>query len=205
MNSLSEYYCVNIRDYLIANEKGETEEQRLKEIISGFICPLNLSIERFLKGSAVEFARKHQSVTYLVLSNENSKLLGYFTLAVKSLTVSVDCVSSTVKKRLIRVGEQNIEKKTCTFPAFLLAQFGKNYAESIGMKITGDDLMQLAWIIIRKIQYMCGGVVVFLEAKDNPGLISFYENKNGFRQFGRRICHAAEDGPCELIQFMRFL
>ena len=33
--------------------------------LAGFSCPLNKDVERFLKQQSVEFAKKHQAVTYL--------------------------------------------------------------------------------------------------------------------------------------------
>ncbi len=57
------------------------------ELLSGFSSPKNKDVERFLKKSAIEFTKKNQSVTYLVVSAEDVRLLGYFTLALKPLTV----------------------------------------------------------------------------------------------------------------------
>ena len=43
-------------------------EPMLARVLSGFSCPKNPDVERFLKKSAVEFTKKSQSVTYLVFS-----------------------------------------------------------------------------------------------------------------------------------------
>ncbi len=40
----------------------------LARVLSGFSCPKNPDVERFLKKSAVEFTKKSQSVTYLAFS-----------------------------------------------------------------------------------------------------------------------------------------
>ena len=45
--------------------------------------PLNEDIEVFLKSNAIQFAREKKSVTYLVVDEDDSFLLGYFTIAHK--------------------------------------------------------------------------------------------------------------------------
>lgn len=77
----------------------------LNRVLSGFSCPKNPDVEQFLKKSAVEFAKKNQSVTYLVFSVEGKELLGYFTLAIKPLTVRGETVSNTTKRKLLRISE----------------------------------------------------------------------------------------------------
>lgn len=59
----------------------------------------------FFKKNAVEFTKKSQSVTYLVFSVEGKELLGYFTLALKPLSVRGETVSNTMKRKLLRISE----------------------------------------------------------------------------------------------------
>ncbi len=80
---------------------------RLKNI--ELSIPMNPDVERFLKHSSIEFTKKNQSVTYLVFSVADGKLLGYFTLALKPLTIRGETVSNTVKRQLLRVSE--LDKK----------------------------------------------------------------------------------------------
>lgn len=54
----------NIRRYL-KNDNPKIGEERLVQVLSGFSCPKNTDAEHFLKNSAIEFAKKNQSVTYL--------------------------------------------------------------------------------------------------------------------------------------------
>ncbi len=49
--------------------------------------------------------KKNQSVTYLVFSKDNGEMLGYFTLALKPLTIRGETVSNTTKRKLLRVSE----------------------------------------------------------------------------------------------------
>ena len=82
-----EYTAVNIRDYLLDNHSEITGEQILINLFSGFSCPSNPNVEKFLKENAVNFTKKNQSVTYLVFSEKTATIVGYFTLAIKPITV----------------------------------------------------------------------------------------------------------------------
>ena len=87
---------------------------------------------------------KNQSVTYLVVSAEDVRLLGFFTLALKPLTVRGETVSNTMKRKLLRISELDKQSDTYTMSAYLVAQLGKNFLESEGKGITGEELLKLA-------------------------------------------------------------
>ena len=126
MAEKNKYRIINIRRY-IGNENLELGEDELLQILSEFSCPMNPDVERFLKYSSIEFTKKNQSVTYLVFSVADGKLLGYFTLALKPLTIRGETVSNTVKKKLLRISELDKDSDTYTMSAYLIAQLGKNY------------------------------------------------------------------------------
>ena len=71
------------------------------QLLSEFLCPLNPDVERFLKQQSIEFAKKHQAVTYLILSLEDAELLGYFSITIKPLVVKAEPFSNTVKHKTI--------------------------------------------------------------------------------------------------------
>ena len=198
------FFSVNIREYLALGNDEEAGEPALIELLSGFSCPKNQDVERFLKKSAIEFTKKNQSVTYLVVSAEDVRLLGYFTLALKPLTVRGETVSNTMKKKLLRISELDEKSDTYTMSAYLVAQLGKNFSESGGKEITGEELLKLAWDKIREIQYLGGGVVTFLEAENEDKLLSFYR-RNRFSQFDTRQTVSSTDEPHELVQLLRLL
>lgn len=199
----SKYSVINIRRYL-KNDNPKIGEDRLLQVLSGFSCPKNPDLEHFLKNSSIEFTKKNQSVTYLVFSKENGALLGYFTIALKSLTVRGETVSKTMKRKLLRISELDEKSDTYTMAAYLIAQLGKNYAEGMEKKITGAELLELAWGIIERMQYMGGGLVVFLEANNDEKLLSFY-NTNRFAQFDTRLTTSNLENQYELIQLLRLL
>ncbi len=203
MTEKNKYRIINIRRY-IGNENPELGEDELLQILSEFSCPMNPDVERFLKYSSIEFTKKNQSVTYLVFSVADGKLLGYFTLALKPLTVRGETVSNTVKRKLLRVSELDKKSDTYTMSAYLIAQLGKNYSEKDGKMITGAELLGLAWDKIKATQYMFGGMVTFLEAENEENLLSFYRN-NRFSQFDTRQTTSDADESHELVQLLRLL
>ena len=203
MTEKNKYRIINIRRY-IGNENPELGEDELLQIFSEFSCPMNPDVERFLKHSSIEFTKKNQSVTYLVFSVADGKLLGYFTLALKPLTVRGETVSNTVKRKLLRVSELDKKSDTYTMSAYLIAQLGKNYSEKDGKMITGAELLGLAWDKIKATQYMFGGMVTFLEAENEEKLLSFYRD-NRFSQFDTRQTISDTDESHELIQLLRLL
>ena len=198
------FFSVNIREYLALGNDEEAGEPALVELLSGFSSPKNKDVEHFLKKSAIEFTKKNQSVTYLVVSAEDVRLLGYFTLALKPLTVRGETVSNTMKRKLLRISELDEKSDTYTMSAYLIAQLGKNFSESGGTEITGAELLKLAWDKIKEIQYLGGGIVTFLEAEKEEKLLSFYRD-NRFSQFDTRQTASDTDEAHELVQLLRLL
>ncbi len=198
------FFVINIRKYLALGNDCEAGEPALVRLLSGFSCPKNPDVERFLKKSSIEFTKKNQSVTYLVFSKESGEMLGYFALALKPLTVRGETVSNTVKRKLLRISELDKESDTYTMSAYLIAQLGKNYTGGRNDEITGKELIELAWMIIEKTQYMMGGMVTFLEAENEERLLSFYRD-NRFSQFDTRQASPGKDEPHEFVQLLRLL
>lgn len=203
MGTQDKFLVTNIRRYLDSDNPKLGEEKLIHEI-SEFSCPKNLDVERFLKKNAILFTKKNQSVTYLVFSLSSLKLVAYFTIALKSLTVRGETVSNTVKRKLLRVSELDEKSDTYTMSAYLIAQLGKNYTDNRNREITGKELVELAWTVIEEIQYMGGGMVTFLEAENEEKLLSFYQN-NGFARFDTRQVKSNINKSHELIQLLRLL
>ena len=197
------YSVINIRKYLESHDPRLGEED-LVQILSEFSCEKNPDVEMFLKKNAIEFTKKNQSITYIVFSMEDGELLGYFTIALKPLTVRGETVSNTVKKKLLRISELDEETQTYTMSAYLIAQLGKNFTNGANEKITGAELLEAAWSKVEEIQYQAGGVVTFLEANNDKKLLSFYSN-NRFVKFDTRQTVSKNQEPHELVQLLRML
>lgn len=197
-----EFLILNIREYL---KQGESGENILKQIFSTFSCSKNLDVERFLREQAINFTKKNQSVTYVVLSPEEGQILGYFTITIKPISVNADYFSNTVKRKIARVSEQNEDSGNYSLSAYLIAQLGRNFENDLKGTITGQELLELAFEKIRDLQYMVGGMVVFLEAEENEKLMDFYEKKNGFKRFNTKETKSAMAGTHTLIQLLKVL
>ena len=194
MQQVNNFIVLNIREYL-ENDDGRLGEEKLLRFLSGFSSPLNLDVERFLK---------HQAVTYLVLSQEDAELLGYFSITVKPLVVRAEPFSNTVKRKLARFSEIDKGEQTYNLAAYLIAQLGKNFNDRAKGRITGKELLEAAIRQVQSLQYQAGGMVAFVEAENNAKLLSFYENY-GFKQFDTRQTVSKESEPHELVQLLRLV
>ena len=182
----------------------ELGEDDLRQVLSEFSCEKNPDVERFAKEQSIEFAKKQQSVTYLVFSTEDAELVGYFAITIKPITVNAESFSNTIKKKLARVSELNEQNHTYNMAAYLIAQLGKNYNNGANDRITGEELLGLAIKQLQQLQYLAGGMVVFLETLNEEKLLSFYQGK-GFQQFDSRLSESASHEPHELIQLLKIL
>lgn len=203
MQEVSKYTVFNIREYLNGNNE-ELGEDDLRQVLSEFSCEKNPDVERFAKEQSIEFAKKQQSVTYLVFSTEDAELVGYFAITIKPIMVNAESFSNTIKKKLARVSELNEQNHTYNMAAYLIAQLGKNYNNGANDRITGEELLGLAIKQLQQLQYLAGGMVVFLETLNEEKLLSFYQGK-GFQQFDSRLSESASHEPHELIQLLKIL
>lgn len=87
--------------------------------------------------------------------------------------------------------------------AYLIAQLGKNFADGRNNRIT-EQRCWTAWSVIEEMQYMGGGMVVFLEANNDDKLLKYY-NDNRFSQFDTGQTTSKDQEPHELVQLLRLL
>lgn len=201
---LNDITVFNIREYLSVKDDKALGEEELSGLLSEFSCEKNLDVERFLKEQSIEFTKKNQSVTYLVFTNEDAALVGYFTLAIKPISVNAEKFSSTMKRKIARVSGLNEVNGTYTLSAYLIAQLGKNFRNNANAKISGEQLLRAAVDTIKELQYMAGGMVIFLEAEDKEKLMHFYD-KNGFKRFGTRKIKAGMEEAHTLVQLLKVM
>lgn len=132
---IDDFLILNIREYL---RQGEDGEDMLRQVFSTFSCEKNADVERFLLQQSINFTKKNQSVTYIVITPEQGQIVGYFTITIKPITVNADNFSNTIKKKIARVSEQNLENRNYSLSAYLIAQLGKNYQDGANFAITGE-------------------------------------------------------------------
>ena len=202
---LSDVTVFNIRECLSGKNDSDFGEEELKQILSEFSCNKNPDVERFLKNDSIVFTKKNQSVTYLVFTNDDAVLVGYFTIAIKPITVNTEKFSNTIKRKIARVSEVDEETGTYTLSAYLIAQLGKNFADGANERVTGKQLLQAAVDTIKELQYIAGGMVIFLETDNNQRLLQFYEEQNGFKRFDTRENRNGIDQAHTLIQLLKVM
>ena len=193
---------INILDMI--DEYGEKE---CKEILFSFSCPLNKDVEAFLHNKAIEFARQHIAITFLIfMVQDNQKLLvGYYTLANKFLSVPRTPLSKTIRKKMAKFSHYDEDNDCYMLPIPLIAQLGKNYTYLKGRCIEGTDLLRLACKRVMQVQRMIGGKMTYIECASNRRLYEFYTN-NDFYELGRRETSSGEieENPA-LVQMIRYL
>lgn len=185
-------------------------EDAAKSILSGFCCPQNPDVEKFMRVKAIEFAKHGWSQTHLLFASYKKEpvLAGYFTLTNKYIMINADKkMSKTLRKRISAFAtfDSNIKKYFMTAP--LIAQLGKNYANDYNKLISGDELLAVACDKIRSIQVDLGGRFTYLECEDKPVLTEFYQ-RNGFYNFGRRYLEKDEINDFDtqyLVQMIKYL
>ncbi len=152
---------------------------------------MNGEVEGFLKTKARQSAKLSTSVTYLVWSDAQRELVGYFTLAQKAYSVQGTILSSSNRRLISRFAE---EDNAGNFHAavYLIAQLGKNF--SVDKRISGSELIGMALDEFRAIKSRVGGKLVMIEREDDrPKLLAFYQS-NGFKSWTKR--DDAKDKVC---------
>ncbi len=139
-------------------------EQRVREMLNNFSCPLNPGVENFFKKNSIDFTKKSQSVTYFVIPIDEVVPVGLFALTIKPLTIGINNIkSNTQRKKIERICKLDEKTQSYTMAAYLIAQLRKNFYHGFNEKISGDELLDAALYIIKNLQYQAGGMIVFVE------------------------------------------
>lgn len=129
-------------------------------------------------------------------------LVGIFTLAHKAVEVTNTNISNTARRKLSRYAKLDEETDKYNVSAFLIAQFGKNSAVSEKWKISGNELMDLAFEVLRHVQYFVGGGVVYLDCENIDKVLGFYKSDyNRFKIFGERMARSEGKLYLQLLKF----
>ena len=147
----------------------------------------NPDVESFFKEKAVQATKLNTAATYLVISYKNKKfdILGYFTLAIKMLTLKQSVLSKRECREISRFGYFDDESESYKLPAILIAQFSRNF-HGDSESMSGADLMGIALDKIRDLLHSASGKAVFLECEQEEKIVGFYENA-GFQPLGNTV------------------
>ena len=192
-------------------------DERVNSLISNFSCPKNPDIEKFLREKAIIFEKQLWSSTYLIFTDddEETKLLAYFTLLLKSIVIDgpsggsktpasgVGALSRGSIKLLYNYGTHDKTTNRYTISLPLIAQLSKNFSNGYDNLITGDDILNIACGKAWELQRQLSGQFVFIECEDNQKLKDFYTS-NSFVEVRRRYIKP-EESDKYLIQMIRFL
>lgn len=201
------YRVVNLK--ILTEELGE---DRTKQILSGFSCPLNPDVEYFLAKKAIDFAKNGWAQTHLVFASYQGEwvLVGYFALANKYIRISAKHLgkaTSSLRRRIAKFATLDKDLKAYFLGAPLIAQLGKNYTNNYDTLITGSELLAEACHKIQRLQFDIGGKFAYIECEDKPKLIDFYA-KNGFCEFDHRMLDRDETDKLDgsyLVQMLKYI
>ena len=144
---MNDCIAVNIQDMLKA-----IGEEELLSLLSDFSCPLNSEVEDFVRNKSIDFTQRKLSITYLVMKRTNEAkniLVGIYTLAHKAIEITNSNISNTTRKKLLRYATLDKDTDKYNISAFLIAQFGKNSAVPEKYSITGNELMDLTFELLK--------------------------------------------------------
>ena len=174
MPTKNNFEVVCLADFLDSSEG----EDFFKNMSCSF-SSINKDVEKFLKEKAIQSTKLGTSSTYILIhKGQTPQILGYFTLAIKILTINLSSLSKSVERVISRFGYYDETYKTYHIPAILIAQFGRNFNKDSNT-ISGLDLMAITLKYVRDILHRTSGKTVFLECEKKEKLIDFYK-KTGF-------------------------
>ncbi|MBP2622952.1 GNAT family N-acetyltransferase [Streptococcus oricebi] len=176
-------YIISLSDLLAA--VGDEESKSILQQFKGRKADTSTphDVEVFLHKKAIDFERSAISTTHLVFEAETNLLLGFFSLTMKPLKMNkknFEKLSNTRKKKLLRIGRRTSDQKY-EVNGYLIGQLGKNHIEEIDQKITGNELLTLAYKKVKEASQIIRCKYVWLECEDTEKLISFY-TKFGFSE-----------------------
>ena len=95
LQAKNRFVSINLKDLV-----EQIGEDATKGILSSFECPINKDVEIFIRDKAIEFTKHGISSTHLVFwesfsefFGESRELVGYYTLASKSIILLSDLLS----------------------------------------------------------------------------------------------------------------
>ncbi len=144
----------------------------VERALSSFKCEKNSDEEDFLHNKAISYERHNKARTYLVYDDSYLHLLGYFTIAFKS----IDLKNISKTKRKDMTAGEDVE----AYSAYLIGHIAKN--SDLHTDLKGTQLLQYAKSVIAEARDLIGGRLIYIDCKDIEKLKTFYLD-NGFKYF----------------------
>ena len=134
----------------------------------------NDDVTRFLKEDAISYCNSNRAKTFLLLGDDTGDLLGYFTLAVKSVEYR-DKITNSLRNR---IAGHSTSEKIAAF--YLIGQLGRD--KNLSKKGFGKNLLDTALLYLIEAQSIIGLRYCLVETEpteSNNRVVDFYED-NGF-------------------------
>ena len=181
--------------------KGKSDNE-VSDFLKGFSCKKNKEVQWFLRKLSMRFARLNISATHLVLSEDFERIVAYYTLVCKPLSVMADELGEDSRNSLEEFCRLNEQRRCYDFSAYLIAQLGRNYAPDLAETISGDELMNVILDHLRRMRINLGGNVAFVEyEKGNAKLLEYY-TRNGFVSMHSKSDSGENDKLAQLFRFI---
>ena len=181
--------------------KGKSDEE-VSDFLKSFSCKKNKEVQWFLRKLSMRFARLNISATHLVLSEDFERIVAYYTLVCKPLSVMADELGDDSRKSLEEFCRLNEQRQCYDFSAYLIAQLGRNYAQDLTETISGDELMEVILDHLRRMRINLGGNVAFVEyERGNAKLLDYY-TRNGFVSMHSKSDSGENDKLAQLFRFI---
>lgn len=154
----------------------------MEKVVNLFSCKRSTDFEYFLKSRAQIFEEKAKSRTYLLLDRDKLPqeidIFAYFSLAMQVLFIPPNMPIRQIK-RLDGFSGKIHGERIKALPVVLIGQLARNDIYST-TDITGQQILDYAFSVIRKSYNAIGGRLVMVDVKtEAKGLINFYQ-ENGF-------------------------
>lgn len=168
-------------------------ERALNEAISSFHCIQDEDIEMFLHDKAIEFSNRGWCSVYLLLNEDRFnagelKIDAYFTLSHKSMVADSESMSVSVIKKYGGI------KSAKTLDFVLIGQLGKYIDAESRSEISGEEILDEAFDVIRQASELIPCKYVLVECSDEEKVRAFYENyhftffqKDTLNQYTKKI------------------
>lgn len=181
--------------------KGKSDNE-VSDFLKGFSCKKNKEVQWFLRKLSMRFARLNISATHLVLSEDFERIVAYYTLVCKPLSVMADELGEDSRNSLEEFCRLNEQRRCYDFSAYLIAQLGRNYAPDLMETISGGELMNVILDHLRRMRINLGGNVAFVEyEKGNAKLLEYY-TRNGFVSMHSKSDSGENDKLAQLFRFI---
>ena len=159
-------------------------EAQISEKLSEYRNERDRDIERFLRERAIEYERRRWASTYLLLSPadnfQSATIEAYFTLSHKAITPG-DKVSNAKKKWL----GNGLRNPNNLYHAVLIGQMGKRIGAGRESLLTGDQILNCAFEVVRQADKIIAARNVFLECDIHRVRLQELYVDYGFRELQR--------------------